>query len=57
MSIFYNTTKEIVYMKGRIDTFNKFINDLPELDNSNKKFLFGLQNSLEIKFKNIMFKP
>lgn len=57
MSIFYNTTKEIVYMKGRIDTFNKFINDLPELDTSNKKSLFGLQNSLEIKFKNIMFKP
>ena len=57
MSIFYNTTKEIVYMKGRIDTFNKFIGDLPELDTSNKKSLFGIQNSLEIKFKNIMFKP
>lgn len=57
MSIFYNTTKEIVYMKGRIDTFNNFIDKLPELDTSNKKSLFGMQNSLEIKFKNIMFKP
>ena len=57
MSIFYNTTKEIVYMKGRIDTFNNFIDKLPKLDTSNKKSLFGMQNSLEIKFKNIMFKP
>ena len=57
MSIFYNTTKEIVYMKGRIDTFNNFIDKLPKLDTSNKKSLFGMQNSLEIKLKNIMFKP
>lgn len=57
MSILYNTTKEIVYMKGRIDTFNEFINELPHLDTSVKKERFGLQNSVDIKFKNIKYHP
>lgn len=57
MSILYNTTKEIVYMKGRIDTFNEFINKLPTLDTSVKKERFGLQKSIDIKFKNIKYHP
>lgn len=55
--VLYYDTKEMVFMKGHIDVFNKFIDSLPKQQKDQSKVKeFGLQKSIDIKFKNVDFK-
>lgn len=54
--VLYYDTREVVSMKGHLDVFNTFINNLPTIKTKTNIHKLNLQTEIDIKLININFK-